>query len=216
MLTGRQLAIMGSGGHAVSLLDACLSLDVEVIAFVDSQMTQETVSGVPVVHDLSEVEISSVGIALGIGHNFVRERVLREIRERFPQAHFPVIVHSSAWVSPAAQLAEATVVLSHSSVGPSAKTGIGALLNTGSSLDHEAILGDFASLGPGARVAGRASIGARAMIGLNAGIMQDTSVGDDTVIGAASLVRNDIEPGQVAFGIPCVPRRNRLVDEPYY
>jgi sugar O-acyltransferase (sialic acid O-acetyltransferase NeuD family) len=211
-----RIAILGSGGHALAVWDACLSAGFEPVGFVDSAKEPFELQGLPVVPTLAEIGIGNVSVALGIGHNFARERSQAELLQADPEVHMPVIVHQSASVSPSATLESGAVVLAQASVGPLATIGIGGLLNTGANLDHESVLGDFASLGPGAHTGGEVIIGARSMVGLNAGVLQGVSVGADTVIGAQSLVRRDIPAGVVAYGVPCVPVRSRSIEDSYY
>lgn len=211
-----KIVILGSGGHALAVWDTCLSAGFTPIGFVDPIQDVSHVEGLPIVSAVSEIDLSEVGVALGIGHNFAREQATNRLLENYPEAHMPVIVHQTAWVSPSATLNPGTIVMAHSSVGPFASTGRGALLNTGASLDHESKLGDFASLGPGAHTGGQVVIGARTMVGLNAGVLQGISIGDDTVIGGQSLVRTDIPAENIAFGVPCAPVRTRLATDLYY
>jgi sugar O-acyltransferase (sialic acid O-acetyltransferase NeuD family) len=170
----------------------------------------------PVVSSLSEIDLSEVDVALGIGHNFAREQATIRLLDKYPEVRLPIIIHQTAWVSSSATLGAGTIVMAQASVGPLATTGRGALLNTAASLDHESQLGDFASLGPGAHTGGQVVIGARTMVGLNAGILQGISIGIDAVIGGQSLVRTDIPAGTVAFGVPCAPVRTRLATDLYY
>ncbi len=209
----RKIAVLGSGGHALSVLDAAVSAGYEPVAVVDSRNPVTEVFGLPVFADVSSLDLEEVNLCLGIGNNSRREKVFNETRRSFPTCRFPPIIHKTAWVSHRAEIGQGTAILSQASVGPHAKTGIGALVNTHASLDHDSVLDDFASLAPGARTGGHVSIGARSMIGLNAGILQGVSVGSDTVIGAHSLVRTNIESLTVAFGIPCVPKRTRHQDD---
>lgn len=211
-----KIVILGSGGHALAVWDACVSAGFTPIGFVDPAKGSSRVDGLPVVSNLSKIDLPEVAIALGIGHNFAREWAAVELLKKFPAARMPVIVHQKAWVSPSASLDPGTVVMAQASVGPFATAGRGALLNTGASLDHESKLGDFASLGPGAHTGGQVVIGARTMVGLNAGVLQGISIGSDTVIGGHSLVRTDISAGTVAFGVPCAPVRTRLANDVYY
>ena len=215
MTKSSKIAILGAGGHALSVLDAAASAGFVPYAFVDPDLTQFEVFGLPVVPDLSGLDLSEIAVCLGIGNNFVREAVFAETRKAFPEASFPVIRHATAWVSPGVVLGEGTAVLAHASVGPSARTGMGAVLNTGASLDHGSSLDDFASLGPGARTAGDVTIGARAMIGLNAGVLQGVTIAHDAVVGAHSLVNLDIPALVVAYGVPCAPVRERNQKDPY-
>jgi sugar O-acyltransferase (sialic acid O-acetyltransferase NeuD family) len=210
-----KIVILGSSGHGLAVWDACLSAGFTPIGFVDPAQSSSRVEGLPVVPNFSEIDLTDLDVALGIGHNFARERAAVELLEEYPGVRMPVIVHRTAWVSPSATLEAGTVVLAQASVGPFATTGRGALLNTGSSLDHESTLDDFASLGPGSHTGGQVFIGARTMVGLNAGILQGISIGSDTVIGGQSLVRTDIPAGTVAFGVPCAPVRTRLATDIY-
>jgi sugar O-acyltransferase (sialic acid O-acetyltransferase NeuD family) len=204
-----KIAVLGSGGHALSVLDAAVSAGYEPVAVVDPGNTVTEIFGLPVVPDVSSLNLDEVELCLGIGNNSRREKVFDETRLSFPTCRFPPILHMTAWVSPQAAVGQGTVILSQASVGPHAKTGIGALINTHASLDHDSLLDDFASLAPGASIGGNVSIGARSMIGLNTGILPGVSVGADTVIGAQSLVRTNIESLTVAFGVPCAPKRTR-------
>lgn len=213
MTVSREIAVIGSGGHAVSVLDAAISAGFQPVAIVDPLTTLPEVFGLPVIPDVSSLHLGAVALCLGIGKNHLRQRVFEDIRGVFPDCRFPSIVHRTAWVSPLAQVGEGTVILSQASVGPHAKTMTGALINTGASLDHDSSLGEFASLAPGGRTGGNVSIGARSMVGLNAAIMQGVSVGHDSVIGAQSLVRDDIASLTIAFGVPCTPRRTRQRDD---
>ncbi len=211
----RRLAIIGSGGHASSLKDAATSAGFTVIGFfITETLDQEGSSSDH--KALESLDFNSVSLALGIGTNFTREKVFAAMKEKFPAAQFPPIVHSSAWVSPQAHLGPASAVLAQAAVGPGAHVGVGALINTGGSLDHDSRLGDFASLGPGARTGGNVTIGERVMMGMQSGIVHGRSIGQDTVIGAHSLVLSDVGALSVAMGSPCTVVRSRKKTETYY
>jgi len=210
-----KIAVLGAGGHALSILDAAVSAGFQPVAVVDPHVEKATQFELPLLRDPSSLDLSEVALCLGIGHNYVREAIFLATREAYPGARFPSLIHKTAWVSPTATLSDGTVVLANASVGPLAKTGVGAIVNTGASLDHESLLDDFASLAPGAHTAGSVSIGVRAMIGLNAGIIQGVTIGHDSVIGAHSLVRHDIPDSVIAYGVPCSKVRERKASEPY-
>lgn len=212
----RQVVIVGSKGHALSVLDACDSVGLEPVLILDKNSDLNEAHGIPIVSELSQLKSYEPAFVLGVGSNFLREAAFNEIRREVPKSVFPVVAHKTSWVSSRAELAEGTIVLANANVGPNARTGIGALLNTGSSLDHDGVLGDFASLGPGANSAGGVRIGARTMVGLNVGITHGVCIGDDTVVGAQSLVRKDIPSFVVAFGVPCKVIRHRHSNDPYY
>jgi sugar O-acyltransferase (sialic acid O-acetyltransferase NeuD family) len=216
MVKNRNLLILRAGGHAKSVADAAESTGWLVRGFISSETRNLGCSGLRNLKDLDSVDLSVTFLALGIGTNFTRNDALEHTLSRFPDLKLVSIIHSTAWVSPAAELGLGSVVLAHASVGPHSIVGRGCIINTGASLDHDSRMGDFASLGPGSRTGGSVTIGDRAMIGLNSGIIQGRTVGRDTVIGAGSVVTEDIEDEVVALGSPCRTVRSRQVTDPYY
>jgi len=54
---------------------------------------------------------------------------------------------------------------------------------------------------------GPVSIGSNVWIGMKVMVLAGVSIGDDAVIGAGSLVRSDIPPNSVAYGLPAVVRK---------
>lgn len=211
----KNLIVIGAGGHAGSVADAARSAGFTIVGFFDGS-TDRTTSGREPLDSLDGIDLEATAFALGIGANYSREDACAAIKNSYPGARFPVIVHSSAWVSPSANLAEGAVVMSMASVGPGCSVGLGSLVNTGSSLDHDSEMGSFASLGPGARTGGNVTIGERTVIGLNAGILQGISVGSDTVIGARSLVNKGMPDSVVAYGTPAKVVRQRQRNDRYY
>jgi len=210
----RELVILGSGGHASSVAEAADLAGFHVLKRLDVSSPEGSWAGA--LGELEKISLDSVSLALGLGTNHVRSELHAAVVAAFPNAAFPTIVHSSAWVSPTAEIHAGAVLLAHSIAGAHATVGVGALLNAGASLDHDSALNNFGSLGPGARTGGNVTIGARSMIGLQAGILQGRSVGEDAVVGAHSLVLEDIPSLCVAHGTPCKAVKPRLWNESYY
>lgn len=209
------IAIIGSGGHALSVWDAAESCGFEPVAFIDPKNVGRF-CGLPVIPSLSALDDTVVNIALGIGTNFLRHAEYSRILDDASNYKFPAIIHRSAWVSPSASIGAGVVILSMASVAAGCVVGVGAVMNTSSSLDHGSKLMEFASLGPGAHTGGDVQVGERAMVGLNAGIFQRVTVGSDSVVGAHSLLKEDLEPLSVAIGVPAVITRRRTANETYF
>ena len=207
------LFVLGSGGHAVAVMDAAQSYGFKIQGFVDSE-GPASISGLPVISDVRDTDGSY--LALGIGTNFLREKVFQETRALLHYSEFPPIIHSTSFVSPLAIVEEAAVVLAMASVGPQSRVGRGSLLNTGASLDHDSLMDSWSSLGPGARTGGNVSIGQRSVVGLQAGISHGVTVGPDSIVGAHSFANKDLDRNLVAYGIPARMIRSRRIEDPYY
>ncbi len=113
----KNLIVVGAGGHAGSVADAARSAGFSVVGFFDGT-ADRTAGEREVLSSLDGVDLDATGLALGIGANYSREDAYARIKSSYPTAQFPVIVHSSAWVSLIANLAEGAVVMSMASVGP--------------------------------------------------------------------------------------------------
>lgn len=211
----RKIAIVGSGGHALAIWDACRSAGFQTVCFIDPHKHGSSIANLPVMGSVAEVPLEETELALGIGANFTREDLYYQVVSQFPGARFPPVVHSAAWVSESATLGAGSAILAMASVGANSSVGCGALLNTGSSLDHDSVAGDFSSLAPGARTGGDCAIGARSAIGMGASIVHSVTVGADSVVGAQSLVRHSVEGSTVVYGIPAKKSRQRSRSDPY-
>jgi maltose O-acetyltransferase len=80
-------------------------------------------------------------------------------------------------------------------------------------------IGDEATIGPnvtilahdaspklrtGFSLLGTVRIGARVFIGANSTILPGVAIGDDAIVGAATVVRENVEPGTIVIGNPAV------------
>ena len=211
-----QVVIVGTGGHAVSVADAALSSGHSVLGFYSPDGRVTRTLPAETLTTLDSIDFGSVFLVHGIGTNHQREDAWNSISQRYTDAQWALVVHSTAWVSPQSVIEEGAVLLAHTSVGPGCVVEYGALLNTGSSLDHDSTLGRFGSLGPGARTGGGVHIGERTMVGMQASVLQKVTIGSDSVIGAHSLVNKHVEDNAVTWGTPAKIVRSRSREEPYF
>ena len=210
-----KVAILGSGGHALAVWDACLSAGLVPTAFINPRSQVSLVGDVPVLPDLTGLDLNEVDLVLGLGTNFAREELYEQVIAEFPLAKFPPVIHKLAWVSPSATIEAAAVILAMANVGPYSVVRKGALLNSGASLDHNSIAKEFSSLAPGARTGGDCVIGARSAIGMGASVLHGVTIGADVVVGAQSLVRDTLDDFTVAYGVPATQKRKRSRDDAY-
>jgi sugar O-acyltransferase (sialic acid O-acetyltransferase NeuD family) len=218
-----RLVIVGSGGHACSVLDVAYgSGQFALVGLIDDFLPPGAERfGLPVLGSREKLagifgasEADAVFVA--IGDNFARCSMARWIEAAVPAVRFATLVHPAAVVGRDVVIGRGTVLMPGAIVIAGSVIGEGCILNTACSLDHESSMGDWSSLAPGVVTGGGVTIGARSHIGLGANVVQQVAVGDDTVIGAGSLVLNDVEAAVVAYGSPCRTIRGRAPEEPYY
>jgi sugar O-acyltransferase (sialic acid O-acetyltransferase NeuD family) len=210
------VAVMGTGGHAVSVTEAVTAMGFAISYYVSEEPSPEAFLGRPVRPDVDPSDIDrGLHLVLAIGDNSTRSRVWQRLSRAVPTELFPAIVHPSASVASSVELGPASVVLQAAVIGAGSRVSEGCLVNTRASLDHEGTLHPFASMAPGAVTGGRVEIGARAALCIGACVKHGVSIGEDTVVGAASYVHADLPAGVVAYGVPARVVRSRVSDDPY-
>jgi len=204
------LLILGAGGHAKVVAEtALISCAASHVAFLDDRSTfpdwNPPVLGWPVIGSLScslqpatQAKFDSAVVAIG----GAATRLLWIQQLQAAGYFLPVLVHPTAWISPSAKIARASVVFAHAAVQAQASIGIGAILNTGCSVDHDAHLAEGVHICPGARLAGEVQVGARSWIGIGASVIQQVRIGSDVTVGAGAAVLRDLPDGISAVGVP--------------
>lgn len=192
----KPLIIIGAGGHGRVVADIAQAQGYDDIAFADGAFPKLTQSGVwPVIG--TDVPEDDCDVALAIGHNTTRMRILESLNVT------PVtLVHPSAIVSPHAVIGAGSVICAGAIVGAFATLGKGCILNTGASVDHDCTLADGVHISPGARLGGGVTIGARSWIGIGAAVREYLTIGSDVIIGAGAALVQDAASDKRMGGVP--------------
>ena len=154
-------------------------------------------------------------VFVGIGDNWIRGRISREIEHLVPGLTFLTAVHPSAQVGRRVKLGKGVLVMAGAVVMPNAEIRDGAFVGTRASLDHDSVMEEFSSLAPGAITGGNVRIGAFTAVALGANIIHGICIGQQSVIGAGATVLQDIPPNVVAYGTPAKVIRQRQAGDCY-
>ena len=197
-----KILVLGSGGHAKVAADIALEMGHEVLGFLDDTTNGEDVLGFPILGRVNSwEEHGAEGLALGIGSNGVRRRLM----ELNPDAPWLTLVHPFSSVSRFAKVGKGSMVAFGACVGPGAVVGQGAIINTQASVDHDCRVGDYAHIAVGATLAGTVTIGGEAMVGAGAVVIQNLTVGSGSIVGAGAAVVRDVPEGVTVMGVPARP-----------
>jgi len=206
----RTLQILGFGGHAAVVADACRALGWEVLGFIAeeglipaSPEPDGKVFRVKREQKLDAKKLGAKTVALGIGNNEARawwcEKLVQDGFE------LPPILHPAAWVSPSAKLAEGVFVGAGAVIQAGAVLGKAALINSNATVEHHAEIGEGAHIGPGAVLAGITKVGKFSMIGAGAVLKDRIAVGDFCTVGAGASVIQDVPDKTTVAGVPAKP-----------
>lgn len=191
------LTILGAGGHGRVLGDIAQALGYQDIQFLDAAYPDLSKTGIWPVVGTPEALPSEGEIALGIGNNQTRMRLLESMSS--PPTS---LIHPRAIVSPHATIGAGSVICAGVIVGPFTRIGQGCIINTGASVDHDCTIEDGVHLSPGAHLGGGVRIGARAWVGVGAVVREYKSIGADAMIGAGAAVVTDVTKSARFGGVP--------------
>lgn len=200
------LVVFGAGGHGKVVADILLASALPVAGFVDHRReVGATVFGLPVLGGPSWLSENRARVALGIGDNRSRAKIVEECEA----AHAVLVsaIHPRAVVSPSARVDAGAVVMALAVINADAVVERGAIVNTAAVVEHDCVVGAFAHVSPNAAMAGGCRLGAFAQLGIGASMLPGTSVGEGTVVGGGALVAVDLPGHQVARGVPARPTR---------
>jgi acetyltransferase EpsM len=220
-MTGRPLAIVGGGEHAVVVLEAARSRQGAwaVVGFSDRTRESRLAAREPAIEDLGDDAALAARLAadpdrapalvLGIGGGTRPGDRAATVRQFGPDTTWATIVHAAASVSPSARLGAGTVVGAGAIVQAGVVAGRHVIVNSGAIVEHDVVLGDFTHVGPGAAIGGGTRIGAGVFVGLGARVRDHVTVGDGATIGMGAVVVGDVGAGRTMVGVPARPADDR-------
>ncbi len=193
----------------------------EIVGILDKKMSKgDTFAGYEVLGYLNDIkqivkEHHIYGGIVAIGDNFTRSKVVKEIKDIYPDFRFINAIHPSVIIGDNVKLGIGCLLMPGVILVNNSRVGDHCILLAKSSLDHDSQLGDFSSLSPGVTTGGRVIIGKCSVIGIGANILHSKNVGDDCVIGGGALVNKDITNNSIAYGVPVRIVKKRRKSEKY-
>lgn len=197
---GRPLFVIGAGGHASVVIDACrrLGLGLEQLRLRDA------VPGMRVFDLLAEVPevtpaIAGHGFHVAVGNTASRERLhgLALAAGAEPWT----VIHPAAVIAESAAIGGGSLVAALALVAPRAAIGSATIINHGAIVEHDCAVGDFAHIAPRATLGGGARVGDRCLIGAGAVVLPGVSIGAGTIVGAGAVITADVSGG-TWVGVP--------------
>lgn len=195
--------LVGSGGHALVVLDSLLALGVPLEAVGVHDQHPDRIGKLACgrfVEALDEAELAGRKVHICIGDNAARARLTAQLLEAGCVIHS--IIDPRAIVSPSAQLGAGSFVAPGAIIAAAATLGRGAIVNHGAIVDHECVLDEFVHIAPGATLAGKVAVGRLTLVGAGANVLPGVSVGAGTIIGAGAVVIDRAADGAVYVGVP--------------
>ena len=198
--------IIGGGGHARVILDACLVVGQAVLGFVDRDPTKNQLLGYDRLGDESSIlGYSNQEVVLVNGLGSVGEPGKREEWYNMYKAKgytFVSVIHPGAIVSKYAEIKEGVQVMAGCVVQAGVVIKENTIINTKASIDHDCQIGAHVHIAPGVTLSGTVHVGDRTHVGTGACVIQGISIGPGCIVGAGSVVVKSVGPQETIKGVP--------------
>lgn len=193
------MQIIGAGGHARVIFEVCMDNQKIVSRIHDDNPSVRHFYGYSVspIHSIDQLSIKD-SFFLAIGDNGSRYKKYKQLCF----LHYETLIHSSAMVSPTAQIGDGTVVIHRAVIQAEVQVGKQVIINTGAQLGHDCVVDDFCHVAPGAILCGGVKLNRGVFVGAGAILVQGIEIGENTTIGAGTVVTRSIPSNQVMVGNP--------------
>jgi sugar O-acyltransferase (sialic acid O-acetyltransferase NeuD family) len=204
----RDITILGAGGHASVVVDACNSMGRKIRGIIAPELAPGTiVFGAEVLGNDALLEdpafTSLIEVFVGVGSPDIHRRMSTYCSDR--SLDFATVIHASAIVSSFSTIAPGSFVNAGVIINAGSRIGSHCILNTGASVDHDCKLANFAILAPGAVLCGGVDCGEAVFVGAGATVLPSIKLGAGAIIAAGAVVLDNVAPGSTVAGIPARP-----------
>jgi sugar O-acyltransferase (sialic acid O-acetyltransferase NeuD family) len=213
MAEPKRVAILGTGGNSVDILDTLRDLNdaasaerYECVCFLDDNRARwgERLAGVPIRGPLGLArELDGCWFVNGVGSpaNFWKKPEIIG-QAGIPLERFLTVVHPTASVSRTARLGPGAVVFQNATITSNVRVGAHVIVLPNAVVSHDDVIGDYTCITGGVCISGGTTVGRACYLGTNSTIGGGIEIGDRCLVGMGSVVLKSVPPDSVVVGNP--------------
>jgi len=199
-----RLLIIGAGGHGRVVADAAKAAGLDIFAFVDNNLTEDSIAEIPMYDSieaaLEDNHYEEPHFIVAIGDNQIRAK---EYSHAMAAGLKPAsVIHPTAVISESAYVGPGSFIAPQAVVNANASVGENVIVNTAAIVEHDCVVGSHAFVAPGAILCGNVYVGAHTFVSSNATLVPNVRVGEHALIAAGAVVTKN-HPDEVRLmGVP--------------
>ena len=213
MADPKRVAILGTGGNSVDILDTLRDLNdtaggdrYECVCFLDDNRARwgERLAGVEIRGPLGLAgELDGCWFVNGVGSpaNFWKKPEIIG-RTGVPLERFATIVHPTASVSRTARLGPGTVIFQNVTITSNVSVGAHVIILPSAVVSHDDVIGAYTCITGGVCISGATRVGEACYLGTNCTIIGGIEIGARSLVGMGSVVLKSVPPDSVVVGNP--------------
>ena len=197
------LLIIGAGGHAKVVIEACNLSSPQLVLNVVDQSSEKVGTLLLEKYRVTLLDFSRILpdiCHIAIGNNQVRKSLCSWIEQLNCSLHS--VIHPDAIISPSATIHDGSFIAARTVIAAETIIEHGCIVNHGVVVDHDCHIGAFSHIAPHSTLCGGVSVGEGVLIGAGATVLPIVKIGKCAVIGAGAVVTSDIPEGKTVMGIP--------------
>jgi|TARA_B100000767_G_scaffold275743_1_gene314958 sugar O-acyltransferase (sialic acid O-acetyltransferase NeuD family) len=190
----KKIIIFGNGNHA-KIVEA------EINKLKNYILIKKITNDKDIINFDRKIDSNTYGV-VAIGSNYIREKIVKNIKKIKPDFKWTSIISKDALVADKTRIGDGSIIISGSIINIGTIIGKHCSINTGSIIEHDNFFEDFSSIGPGAVTGGNVSIGKRSFLGIGSSVKDNIKIGSDCIIGGQSFVNKNCNKNELLFGVP--------------
>ena len=191
-----KIAIIGSGGHAKSCIDAIESINnIEIIGIIDNQKGRKKLGKYQIIPEknISKVKKITNKLVNGVGglkNNSIRIKIFKKFKKL--GFKFPVLISKNSIISSQSKIGEGTIVLNQVYINSGTKIGKNCIINNKTLIEHDTIIGDHSHISTGVIINGNCNIGSETFIGSGSVLLNGIKIKRKAFIKIGTVVKKNI------------------------
>ena len=204
-MTGKNLIIVGSGGHSRVAIDIATQNKYNILGIIDinyKKNNTKNILGYQILGDIKSLEnkkLKKSKIFIAIGDIKLRKKIYNSLKKNF---QFINLIHKTAKISNYTKLGNNLLINTGAIINAEVIIDDNSIINSGSIIEHEVYIGKNVNINPNVAIGGRTTIKNNTYVGIGATIIDSINIGENVVIGAGSVVIKDIKKNLTSIGVP--------------
>ena len=219
----KKLILFGTGYGFKNLVEEISLINkYKIIGAIDEYLPKNTlihkkknIKVLGKISDLKKMKLKNTYFLIGIGHNFIRKKIVNELKKKKIKIKWISFFSKSTIVAKNVKIGQGTIIMPGCVINSGSKIGNHCYINTKSSIDHDNLINNYSSTGPGVVTGGNVKIDECSHVGIGSTVLQKIHIKKNTVIGGHSLVNKNCISNSIYFGVPAKHIRKRVETEKY-